>query len=80
MIIVQPDLKAFREATKDVYKKFAEKWRARPLRKDPGGAVGQQGRQGAEGQGAPTPQWSVAFPAPVCSSLRSENTEHDHTA
>jgi len=26
MIIVQPDLKAFREATKDVYKKFAEKW------------------------------------------------------
>ena len=26
MSIVQPDLKAFREATKDVYKKFAEKW------------------------------------------------------
>jgi len=26
MTIVQPDLKAFREATKDVYKKFAEKW------------------------------------------------------
>jgi len=26
MTIVQPDVKAFREATKDVYKKFAEKW------------------------------------------------------
>jgi tripartite ATP-independent transporter DctP family solute receptor len=26
MTIVQPDLKAFRDATKDVYKKFAEKW------------------------------------------------------
>ncbi|MFB3816896.1 MAG: hypothetical protein ACE147_04445 [Candidatus Methylomirabilales bacterium] len=26
MTIVQPDIKAFREATKDVYKKFAEKW------------------------------------------------------
>jgi tripartite ATP-independent transporter DctP family solute receptor len=26
MTIIQPDVKAFREATKDVYKKFAEKW------------------------------------------------------
>jgi tripartite ATP-independent transporter DctP family solute receptor len=29
MTIVQPDVKAFREATKDVYKKFAEKWEPR---------------------------------------------------
>ncbi len=29
MTIVQPDVKAFREATKDVYKKFAEKWAPR---------------------------------------------------
>jgi TRAP-type C4-dicarboxylate transport system substrate-binding protein len=26
MTIVQPDVKAFREATKDVYKKVSEKW------------------------------------------------------
>jgi len=29
MTVVQPDVKAFREATKDVYKKFAEKWEPR---------------------------------------------------
>jgi tripartite ATP-independent transporter DctP family solute receptor len=29
MTIVQPDVKAFREATKDVYKKFADKWEPR---------------------------------------------------
>ena len=29
MTIVQPDLKAFREATKDVYKRFADKWEPR---------------------------------------------------
>jgi tripartite ATP-independent transporter DctP family solute receptor len=29
MAVVQPDVKAFREATKDVYKKFAEKWEPR---------------------------------------------------
>jgi TRAP-type C4-dicarboxylate transport system substrate-binding protein len=29
MSIVQPDVKAFREATKDVYKKFADKWEPR---------------------------------------------------
>jgi tripartite ATP-independent transporter DctP family solute receptor len=26
MTVIQPDVKAFREATKDVYKKFADKW------------------------------------------------------
>jgi TRAP-type C4-dicarboxylate transport system substrate-binding protein len=26
MTVVQPDVKAFREATKDVHKKYAEKW------------------------------------------------------
>ncbi len=29
MVIVQPDVNAFREATKDVYKKFADKWEPR---------------------------------------------------
>lgn len=29
MTVVQPDVKAFREATKNVYKKFAEKWEPR---------------------------------------------------
>lgn len=29
MTVVRPDVKAFREATKDVYKKFAEKWEPR---------------------------------------------------
>jgi len=29
MTIVQPDVKAFRKATKDVYKKFADKWEPR---------------------------------------------------
>ena len=28
MTIVQPDVQAFREATKDVYKKVSEKWEA----------------------------------------------------